>query len=322
MPDDDADASGTGDVPTFEDLVEELVGPSAAEEATGDGRLGGRAGDPGLQAIDGIGPAYSQRLREASIDGIGALAVADARRLAEAVDVPQTTVAGWIDRAGELAERAARDATRPTAGVDRFDRPLPADVDSLFDLVGGDGNLLLLGPTETPGGDDLCARLLDRSRRSHRRRLLVTTDQSPRRRLSVLRGYGAGSFDETAVIAVGDHRPSEVEAPAAEGDVTVERVPDAGDLTRLGLLVNKYLSRGEAGPVLCVHSLSGLAPFVDLERLFRFLHVLTFRVEEADTTAHYHLDPAAYGEADLEILEELFDLTVRYDGDGQVEVET
>ena len=53
----------------------------------------------GLESIDGIGQAYADRLVNAGIDDLLALAVADPADLAEAIDVPEATVADWVEQA-------------------------------------------------------------------------------------------------------------------------------------------------------------------------------------------------------------------------------
>lgn len=53
-----------------------------------------------LEDIKGIGPTYAQRLREAGIEDVAALAEADAADLSERADVAESRVQNWIDRAG------------------------------------------------------------------------------------------------------------------------------------------------------------------------------------------------------------------------------
>ena len=53
-----------------------------------------------LEDIKGIGPTYAERLREAGIEDVAALADADAASLSERADVPESRVQNWIDRAG------------------------------------------------------------------------------------------------------------------------------------------------------------------------------------------------------------------------------
>jgi len=56
--------------------------------------------DADLEEITGIGPTYAERLREAGIADIGALAAADPADLAERADVPASRVEDWVERAG------------------------------------------------------------------------------------------------------------------------------------------------------------------------------------------------------------------------------
>jgi len=90
----EADAGGTDDS-TEDD------GDSADESAeSGDGGTedGGDDGVP-VDDIKGIGPAYADRLADADIDTVSDLAGADATVLAEATEIGENRLQGWIDRA-------------------------------------------------------------------------------------------------------------------------------------------------------------------------------------------------------------------------------
>lgn len=52
-----------------------------------------------LQRINGIGPAYADRLRETGIDSLDALAAADVTTVAESAEVTETKAKGWIEQA-------------------------------------------------------------------------------------------------------------------------------------------------------------------------------------------------------------------------------
>jgi polyhydroxyalkanoate synthase len=58
--------------------------------------------DTDLDQVRGVGPAYAERLREAGVDTVSALAAADAAELGERIDVGPSRVADWIDHATEL----------------------------------------------------------------------------------------------------------------------------------------------------------------------------------------------------------------------------
>lgn len=83
-------------VPSDDDAVAE------AEAADGGAAVETDAVAAELQDIDGIGPAYAERLREAGVGDVTALAAADPESLAAAVDRSEATVAEWIDQAKDL----------------------------------------------------------------------------------------------------------------------------------------------------------------------------------------------------------------------------
>jgi polyhydroxyalkanoate synthase len=56
--------------------------------------------DGDLESVNGIGPTYAERLREAGIDGLAALAAAAPETVAEAAEVPVSRAEDWIDQAG------------------------------------------------------------------------------------------------------------------------------------------------------------------------------------------------------------------------------
>jgi len=54
-----------------------------------------------VEVIKGIGPAYAERLSNAGVDSVADLAAADVSELAVAVDLSETRVGRWIERAQE-----------------------------------------------------------------------------------------------------------------------------------------------------------------------------------------------------------------------------
>jgi predicted flap endonuclease-1-like 5' DNA nuclease len=52
-----------------------------------------------VEVIKGIGPAYAERLANAGVHSVADLAAADAADLADAVDLSETRVGRWVERA-------------------------------------------------------------------------------------------------------------------------------------------------------------------------------------------------------------------------------
>jgi predicted flap endonuclease-1-like 5' DNA nuclease len=127
---DEAGTAGTDAPASTESLVDgtgeaaepaEAVGPAGGEtepdtaEAGAEGETTGEheatvdvedaeaaaetVGTESVEVIKGIGPAYAERLSNAGVHSVADLAAADAAVLAEAVDLSETRVGRWIERA-------------------------------------------------------------------------------------------------------------------------------------------------------------------------------------------------------------------------------
>lgn len=121
------------------------------------------------------------------------------------------------------------------------------------------------------------------------------------------------SLDETrgSAAALG---PS---ASPTFGRDTVTTVESPGDLTGLGITVSEYLSEHTGSRTFVTFdSLTILLQYVDLQRAFRFLHVLSNRVRTAEAVAHYHMDPGAHTDQEIATLASLFDVVAEFE-DGE-----
>jgi hypothetical protein len=129
---------------------------------------------------------------------------------------------------------------------------------------------------------------------------------------------------ETAIVSVDDGtRSTAAVGPTVyEGDGTgtaVSVVESPDDLTGLGITVGGHLERWESDPgptLVTMDSLTVLLQYVDVKRVFRFLHVLVNRVKRADAVGHYHMDPAAHDEQTVATLASVFDAVARHE-DGE-----
>jgi len=64
----------------------------AADDSTGN-----------LTRVNGIGPVYAKRLTDIGISTLAELAAADPAHLVSRADLPEESLADWINQAGELA---------------------------------------------------------------------------------------------------------------------------------------------------------------------------------------------------------------------------
>ena len=90
-PADEAEADAEGVDTEATDSDAEATGAEAAEAAT-------------LQDVDGIGPAYEERLEEAGVTTLAELAEADAAALAADTEVAPNRILSWIEQAEQLGE--------------------------------------------------------------------------------------------------------------------------------------------------------------------------------------------------------------------------
>lgn len=73
-------------------------GDAASEPAE---TTGGAAAEPSVEEIDGIGPAYAERLREAGVETVDDLRNADVTELAEETGLSEKRIDRWVDSASE-----------------------------------------------------------------------------------------------------------------------------------------------------------------------------------------------------------------------------
>lgn len=171
---------------------------------------------------------------------------------------------------------------------------------TVTDELGDVTNVLVLGgaeaspPTLSPSAE---------------RVLLVTFTHAPDELLAEL--GGCVGTRTTRVVAVGDGVRSAATANA--GPVTTIEHP--ADLTELGIRLGRALDDwADHEFLLEFHSLTALLEPCDVERAFRFLHVLTGQLSRTDATARFHIDPDATDDDAVATIRSLFDAVLREEG--------
>lgn len=102
----------------------------------------------------------------------------------------------------------------------------------------------------------------------------------------------------------------------------VEYVSSPADLTGIGIGVSEQLRRFAETPVDRVrvgfYSLSTMLMYTEIETVFRFVHVLTGRLDSMDALGLFAIDPTTHEDDDLNTLKQLFDgmIEVRETGVG------
>lgn len=180
-------------------------------------------------------------------------------------------------------------------------------------------NILVLAPTMT-AGETACPHVgsLDAERVNL---LLVSLSGSTERLLGVWR-RPEGLPSKIGLVHCGQTRSSAVAKPKTQvneiggSTVQVTSISPPFNLTDLGRKIERCLEswRGDGNDIaLCFSSVTTLVNLTDLRRTFRFLSVLTHRVDDAGSVAHYHVDPDALTEHEVSTLRPLFDQGFEYD---------
>jgi len=60
----------------------------------------------GLEDIDGVGPTYADRLRDAGFETVEAVSNAEPEEVAEAAEAPGSNAERWIEKAAEMTDKS------------------------------------------------------------------------------------------------------------------------------------------------------------------------------------------------------------------------
>jgi len=183
--------------------------------------------------------------------------------------------------------------------------------------IGDASNVLVLAPSLGERGTDACTHLLTRTSPERTNVLSVAYTETPREFVDRwLDGTGAPPA-RGGVVAVG-----ESEANLGDSNRTARAVENPADLTGVGIELSELLSgmNNAAGDdeaiTVCFNDLTTLLQYADLQRTFRFLHVVTGRVKTVGGVGHYHIDPDAHDQQTLATLTGLFDAVLEAEEDG------
>lgn len=193
---------------------------------------------------------------------------------------------------------------------------------STFDRLGADANNVLLVSTPTAPDDDGCNGLLSVEPQATHDFLFVAIEATPDDRLAAWRSSTHTDPPGTVgFVSAGDTTRSAASA-STEGPragPAVRTVSDPADLADLGITVDALLAEWDGDgnrTTVCLHSITALLRHAALDRVFRFVHLLSGRVRATDGFAHYHLDPSEHDQETVDTLVPLFDAVVEWDGDG------
>lgn len=176
--------------------------------------------------------------------------------------------------------------------------------------------------------------------------LLVSGPAMSGKRQLLLRLLARGAEDDEGAIVVTSRNPAEdlaeeynqlldgresffriIDSVSSRGGGAGDRsfvrdVSSPGDLTGIGIEFSELAREAEQNDVnelrIGFDSLSPLLMYVDLQRLFRFLHVFTSQIQSRDWLGLFAIDPDSHDEQVVNTISQLFDgmIQVRVTDEG------
>lgn len=177
-------------------------------------------------------------------------------------------------------------------------------------------NLLLRGPPLS-GKTKLGYELIEAGLANGEGGVIITNKHSAER----IRTQQGGLFEYDAPLGIVDC----VTKHQGQGTITdtdlVQYASSPEDMTGIGidfseLLEDFYTTRGYTRNRALFASVSTLLMYSNLQTVFRFLHVFTSRIENADALGVFIIQSGAHDEQSMNTLSQLFDGVIETDADG------
>lgn len=162
---------------------------------------------------------------------------------------------------------------------------------------------LIEWPADDETRDQLCHRHLQTQADTPVHVLLVRYRKLPGDRLEQI----ASHAERVTIITVNHTQRVPEEISDRVETISIDKPTD---IQRLGILVTRTVedwAETDAAVHVCLDSLNVLLRYCDVQRAFRFLHLLLGKLDATDALAHVHLDPSTEETRDVSIIRTLFD---------------
>jgi KaiC/GvpD/RAD55 family RecA-like ATPase len=170
-------------------------------------------------------------------------------------------------------------------------------------------NVLVSGPPLV-GKYDLMLEALAAGNRNGGGSIVVSTDDDERSVLNDLRRVDS-AFDLSRVGIVECISDEDEASGEYGGEASVHRAGSPADLTGIGIgaseLMSDLHSDGVEGLRVGVDSLSTLLLYTEFDRMARFLHVLSGRIDRAGGIGMFAINPGTIEDSQFDQLKTLFD---------------
>lgn len=183
-------------------------------------------------------------------------------------------------------------------------------------------NLLVAGPPLT-GKRRLAMDVLAEGATAGEGTVIVTTRDTADRILADYRSLLTDPENENVGVidSVTQHQGQSV-----QDSETVKYASSPMDMTGIGIAFSEFLEsfavdRGLEANRVMLDSLTPLLVYADLQTVFRFTHVFTSRIENANALGLHVIDSTAHDAETINTLKQLFDGTVRTNEDSELSLQ-
>jgi len=187
--------------------------------------------------------------------------------------------------------------------------------------------VLVLSPTNHGVTNDIFTQICATEGTATQNVVFVTATRSTSDRLPMTRKFQAWVEGHTTLIEVGQPRS---DPESTRGTNTLGRkvdshkeVPNPQNLAKLGVVISHEFSRidNQYPTVLGFHTLSSMVQHLGTETVVPFLYTLCSKLDESGVMGYCHLDPGRHSDDDVETIKSVFDVSVRIQPDGSVDIE-
>lgn len=188
---------------------------------------------------------------------------------------------------------------------------LESDV-HVADDINGTGSILVLSELEGTGADNARKHFLSPGD------ILLFVTTRPQRRIRFVQDK-LEELPSSMVVITSRKDPLDGLSGGDPSSLPVEVVRPDGTmgLSTLGQTISRVVDRHEQmeGKISFEFDiLSELITTFDLQQVFKFLHVLTARLEDANALSHFYANPSARSESSINVLDEVFDMRLTAEG--------
>jgi len=170
-------------------------------------------------------------------------------------------------------------------------------------------NVLVLAPSLSNAKHEQCSRLSVPGDPTTLDVLRITYSGTPTELVETWQDRHGTLPARMGIVDVGDQvgvgSSHDLDVPSN----VVVTTANPNDITGLGMRLNNYLNdlHSDRQLVVCFDSLTELLQFTDVKAAFKFLHMLTGQLRDADAIGHFHLDPSALDDQTVNRLKPVFD---------------